>query len=355
MDINNIHTHTFTFQNVPHKFLPLQFVRFILKKNRAQTMAKFLNSLNPFSDKDILNRYSSFLLQGKESKQKDILKDLMFYYPPKTKFGVLSVDLDYMGAGKAPKNFEEQLIELSQLKKEYPDTIYPFICVDPRRKNIDYLVKNYIENHNFTGIKLYPPLGFFPFDERLDSIYKYAEKNQIPITVHCSRGGVYCRKKVKLKKHPITGEELKRLRKKHFTDYFTDPENYKYVLEKYKNLKICFGHFGGHSEWSDYLNNPMHENLDDNWYTKVKRLLIEYPNTYADVSYTLSKQDVFPLLFISLQIPELREKILFGSDFYMANIEGTEYKFSVSLRASLGNEYFRQIAEINPQKFLFKN
>jgi hypothetical protein len=48
----------------------------------------------------------------------------------------------------------------------------------------------------------------------------------------------------------------------------------------------------------------------------------------------------------------LKERILFGSDFYMANIEGSEYRSSSLLPQALG-DLFLQIAKINAEKYLF--
>ena len=50
--------------------------------------------------------------------------------------------------------------------------------------------------------------------------------------------------------------------------------------------------------------------------------------------------------------PVYRERILFGTDFYMNKIEGNEYKFTIELRNALGEDNFRQIAMINPTKYL---
>ena len=56
----------------------------------------------------------------------------------------------------------------------------------------------------FAGIKIYPPLGYKPFDKRfgkkddkgecngnrIEAFYKLCNKNKVPILAHCSPGGV---------------------------------------------------------------------------------------------------------------------------------------------------------------------
>ena len=45
--------------------------------------------------------------------------------------------------------------------------------------------------------------------------------------------------------------------------------------------------------------------------------------------------------------------MLFGSDFYMTEIEAfREQKLSMSLRAELGEEWFDQIARTNVERYL---
>jgi predicted TIM-barrel fold metal-dependent hydrolase len=264
--------------------------------------------------------------------------------------------MDFMQAGKAPLNFEEQLKELADLKRKYPDHIYPFVCADPRRPKLLDLVKRYIEEEGFRGLKIYPPLGFYPFDERLYPVYEYAEKQGIPILTHCNKGKVYYRGKIPERwlTHPKTCQPLKKTENRLFTQHFTDPDNWIYVLNKFNRLKLCFGHFGGDDEWRLYQDEEDPAKFEQSWYNKIKRILMnpEFPNTYADISYTLADLDLVALLNVTLQIPQIRGKVLFGTDFYFSNIKGTEYKFCIELRRELGEENFRQIAEINPQRFL---
>jgi predicted TIM-barrel fold metal-dependent hydrolase len=356
MMIYNCHAHVFKSKNVPEGYLPLGLVRILTQYELTRPLAHLLNSINPFSDNDIFDRYACFIKQGDQVSQENILKGLMKYFPWESRFVILSVDMDFMEAGKAPLNFEEQLKELADLKRRYPDHIYPFVCADPRRPNLLDLVKRTIEKERFTGLKIYPPMGFYPFDEKLYPVYEYAEKKGVPILTHCNKGKVYYRGKIPESwlTHPKTGQPLKKTKNQLFTQNFTDPDNWVYVLKDFKRLKLCFGHFGGEGEWRLYQDEIDPAKFEQSWYNKIKRILMnpEFPNTYADISYTLADLDLVPLLNVTLQIPQIRGKVLFGTDFYFSNIKGSEYKFCIELRSKLGEENFRQIAEINPQRFL---
>ena len=80
----------------------------------------------------------------------------------------------------------------------------------------------------------------------------------------------------------------------------------------------------------------------------------KYPNLYTDISYTASYfPKVHDLLSVLLTDTAVRAKVLFGSDFYMAEQEKIgERQLAITLRAALGEAVFWQIANANPRKFL---
>ncbi|MCK5137793.1 MAG: amidohydrolase family protein [Bacteroidales bacterium] len=353
MHIYNCHTHIFTIDHVPERFLPLRLVRWLAKYKGAEIFARILNGVNPWSNRDFLDRYAAFMRQGAEAKQGCILDSLMDFYPDDTRFVILTMDMEYMNAGDPKEPYTNQLDDLVKLMGRHSGRLYPFVFADPRRPKVLDLVKKYIDK-GFKGIKIYPPLGYFPTDDKLKPVYEYAIEHNLPIMTHCSRGGVYTREKRKKlpKTHPITGAELKWKNRKQYTDYFTDPENFELLLKEYPELKICFGHFGGMGELESFRDATGTGNWEASWFNKIKRLLKAYPNTYADVSYTMSDLSLVPLINITLLDPVYEERILFGTDFYMNKIEGNEYKFTIELRNALGEDNFKQIAMVNPTKYL---
>jgi predicted TIM-barrel fold metal-dependent hydrolase len=365
MLIYNCHTHIFTSKNVPDKFLPayLRPVSGMLRNyNVTNGLMKLLKSMGRGDLSAKIRRYYALLNIGSLPTQESIFQFLQGFYPASTRFVALSMDMEYMQAGKLSQSFEDQLKELADLKRNphYRDYILPFISVHPERPNIYDLVRRYIEEEGFAGLKLYPPLGYYPFDERLYKVYEYAQQNNIPIMTHCARGGVYSKSRVDRDSlvHPRSGQRLIKSRPVTFTDYYTDPENYTYLLKDFPNLKICFGHYGGGDEWEKYLAFSWHPEKDavsNNWYSKIGDLMRAYPNVYADISYTLCDKRFFNMLKVTLQDSVLRNRVLYGSDFYMLEQELSEREFSINLRAFLGDDDYRQIAETNPVAFLRKH
>jgi len=364
--IYNCHAHVFTKEIVAERFLPFSLVRFLMKYDKMRWMARFLHKVLPFRDNDVLDRYSSFLHILNAKTQEEIFERILCgFYPENSKYCLLAIDMEYLGAGKVKEKYEKQLKDLASLTEKHKNA-YSFIMVDPRRKNIFELMKKFIEEKKFTGIKLYPAMGYYPFDKGLDPIYGYAEKNNIPIITHCSRGIIYYKGKVtnKMLIHPKTGKKLgeaKRYsifskRNRTYSEGCSAPENYYYVLKKFPNLKLSFGHFGGDLELDSYLTDPWNPDTANvkSWYSVIKDLIRDknYPNVYADISYSFINDTYFPLLKVELSDPVIRKRILFGTDFHMPLQFMNDRAFGMTLRGYLGEKDFKQIANKNPKRFL---
>lgn len=370
IEMHNCHTHTFLHKDVPEKFLPLGLVRFIAE--RSVRIAKILNKLIPGTDGDIYDRYANFLRLMKCPSQEETFRYLLHFYPSNTRFVILSMDMNYMGAGDVPRDFEKQLDELALLREKYVGRVLPFIGIDPRRKDIPEIVKKYIEEKNFCGLKLYPPLGYFPYDDRLTPIYKYAETHGLPIIAHCSKSGpIYSREKkpqlitrIKEQLDSDTGIKptFKKKNRKEICNYFTHPLNYKILFKKFPKLKICLAHFGGQSQWIKFLNpstagtcednSVLQKDEEDSWFNTIYDMMKTEKTLHTDVSFTLENRDFFPLLKVILSNPQVKEQILFGSDFYMVEAEKSERSFGIDLHGYLGTDLFTLISETNPKKFL---
>lgn len=354
----NAHTHIFTIKHVPEKFLPL-FLRLVAKVAVKKWMVKLLKKLKLAGPAYLLNKFYNFKKIGELGSQEQIFNHLQGFYPEGTGFVTLSMDMEYMGAGKVPEPFNIQLKQLAKLKQNYGDEIHPFVFAHPERPKILEIVTEHIEQHKFGGIKIYPAIGYFPSDKRLDDVYKYAEDKQIPIMTHCTRGGVYYKGKLTpaRRRNPLDGKPIKKTKNRLFTDYYSDPDQYQPILEKHNDLKICFAHYGGSDEWDRFLNESWHDKAPDSWLYKINQYIKsdKYKNVYTDVSYTLVRSDLFPVLKAYLEsIQALRSRVLFGTDYYMTEQEGSERFFGLNLRGAIGEPLWKQIVEINPKEYLAK-
>jgi hypothetical protein len=241
----------------------------------------------------------------------DIYYKLRSQYAPSTGFVILPMDMEFMDAGKLKPegDLAAQMSNLYDIKTKHPEA-FPFIAVDPRRESAggkpflhwksegnkvileDCFIREYLEEKEFSGIKIYPALGYYPFDEKLLPLWKYAADNGIPIMTHCIAGTIYYRgkKEKEWNAHPIFETEpekpleLSEINNIDFSLNFTHPLNYLCLLEErllrrvvasagdrvkvlfgYTNpetplrrdlseLKICMAHYGGDDQWQKFLD-----------------------------------------------------------------------------------------------------
>jgi predicted TIM-barrel fold metal-dependent hydrolase len=279
--------------------------------------------------------------------QEEIFNEIQKSYPANTKFVVLPMDMKLMGAGPVRGDLDKQHMDLIAVSKKYPGQIVSFCTVDPRREDALERVKRYHEL-GCVGIKIYPNLGYLPTCPMLMDIYEYAQDHDMPIMAHCSPGG-------------LLSSEMPREK----AADLSHPRHYHSILKRYTNLRICLAHYGGNEEWQKYLmedpsyqtNNPINQEETRNRLALISEMLHDYENLYTDISYTIFQfQQNISLLRVLLSDPVLQKKVLFGSDYYMIEREQmTEREVYFQLRATLGEELFRQIAEINPRLYLGGN
>ncbi len=364
----NCHAHIFTIDHVPNRFLPFGLPWLMRNKFIRKPVTWLTDSLWPFSNKDQLSRLSAFIGATYRKTQTKLLEELDNYYPEGTQYVILPMDMEFQGAGRLKAPLEQQLQDIIEIKEsmEWKERVFPFVPIDPRRHNILDFLKKYIDDHEFKGVKLYPALGYWACDRRLFPVYEYCELNQIPIITHCSRGGVYFKGHLKqspeLLKHPITGATLQPERNRIFTDRLGDPDQFRYVLDEYPELKIDFAHYGGGDDWLHYLEDPWQKSdsggedrdVSANWVHKINNLIRDpkYPNIYTDISYTLHDERIVPLLKMFLNDETLRNHILFGTDYYMLEQDIAEREIAIKFRFWIGEQDFKQLAETNNNRLL---
>lgn len=421
-----------------------KFIFFILKK-----IWRLLRLLPDNITVQFLKRYVNIGRFAYYREQGDIFSKLKAQYPANTGFVVLPMDMEFMDAGKLPvtDGYKKQMEELYAIKKRQPEnTFFPFVFVDPRRTTVreqtffnwqpgehgtvilqPCFIKEYIEEKKFSGFKIYPALGYYPFDEALLPLWKYAADHQLPILTHCIRGTIFYRgtKKKEWGRHPLLmqaeGKDeftpllLPELKNRDFVNNFTHPLNYLCLVEEkllrvlvgraedpriktlfgyngpekpmdhhLGQLKVCFGHFGGDDEWKKYLEKDRdsftsqlvtspetgiefirhNETLEDaygrlekiwkhvDWYALINSMMLRYDNLYADISYIIHNEAIFPLLKQTLSQHKLRQRVLFGTDFYVVRNHKSEKEMLLSARAALSEAEFSAIAVTNPQTFL---
>lgn len=208
-----------------------------------------------------------------------------------------------------------------------------------------------MENGDFIGIKLYPPLGGkihtqygTPESDRQLEFFKLLNERKIPVTIHCQEDS--------FKQGPEEDNEL--------VD-FGNPDHWLEVMKKSElnDFTINFAHFGGEQQVAktlyynndDYSEGPSLPAIEYNkktWTWKIIKLLKAYPNTYSDLAafdYSNEKA-VFNLatlisldqsgVFKDLGEYKLVDKLLWGTDYPMIIKETPNYaKFLEQFKAAI--------------------
>nr|MBP7694102.1 amidohydrolase family protein [Anaerolineales bacterium] len=309
--IYNCHVHTFTAEHVPDHFLPLGAL--LRWRPAVAALTWLLRRVDPWDNRDRVERYARFLALSDAGSQAEVLERFQRQYPASAKFVVLPMDMAYMGAGPVPVDVNAQTTELLRLAARCPETVIPFCAVDPRRPGVLEQARRWIVA-GCRGVKLYPNLGYYPHDPVLLRLYEMLEAHNIPVLAHCSPGGI---------RHKQLSAAA--------AAEFAHPRHYAAILRRFPRLRVCLAHFGGGEEWERHLRAEVEPAGDERaWVRWIADLIRsgQYPGLYTDISYTVFSPgsvrwpfDYFDYLKVLLADPRLRERVLFGSDFYMVTLE----------------------------------
>ena len=266
------------------------------------------------------------------------------------------------------------------------------------------------------GYKLYTALGYRPDDYKdlrvtsvgsipqiknlehklpdLFEFYATCAKNKIPITCHCSRGGVFAHDFMLYYDYLFPADDATKQQKmEYFHENYVSPFAWERVLENFNDLYLNLAHFGGEEEWATLEGNSMP------WAEKMAEMASNplYPNFYIDLSYFLFRtvevadcekgecdlqcsnrgkivpwdvkcpmsayREIIPakikLAKMLKSYPKLKEKLLFGTDWYLISGEEKQYghyndyfKRSIQMLAEIDPELPAYTMVINPKRYL---
>jgi hypothetical protein len=211
VEITNCHVHSFTVAHTPDRFLPWPvplLVRFSLVRRLLGWVARRFDRRR----KTALGRYAQIIDTSYKKTQREVFEIVRGFYPEGTRFVLLPMDMTKMNAGGVAVGIDEQHEQVAALRDAYPDsTVIPFAAVDPRQEGIVEKTIALIEGRGFRGLKLYPPTGYHPYDERLWPLYEYAQERNLPVLTHCSRpASVQYRGEptAEMRTDPVSGKRL---------------------------------------------------------------------------------------------------------------------------------------------------
>lgn len=341
--ITNCHTHTFTAAHVPRRYPHLALAPFKRLPWLIRGLGLGARLLGQEGAAASLKRLHRFQQDASSNRQAEVFARLVAQYPKGTRFVVLPMQMAGMGHGRVARDLAAQHDELAALAAAHPGLVIPFAACDPRLPGAAAEVRRCIEDLGFRGLKLYPRIGYAPDHPLLmREVYPLLDARGLAVVSHCSRGGV-------------TGRLPRTL-----ADQYSAPMAFAPVLRAFPRMQVNLAHFGGQSDWEAYIGDGIDpyapRACQDNFLVTLRTMIEsgDFPNLWTDVSYTLFQSEAFlPFLRLFLAHPRVKARTLFGSDFYMTRQEElSERAASVRLRAGLGEALFRQIAEVNPERWL---
>lgn len=276
---------------------------------------------------------------------------------------------------KLYEQWTKQLKHTELLVLSNPLKLLPMFHYDPRRWQLkgNQEVYNHVGSDGlYLGYKIYTAQGYRPWDIRrlpiLKDFYVNCCENQTPIMNHCTPDGAYTfdrdeyfgfehpndnaedleqkyanGRKEQVREvgfHPFVKMDTSHFNKLgYFNEQFVSPDAWRQVLDStvdgtpLNTLRLCFAHFGGNTH------------LGREWGRQIMDMIQKYPNVYADISSSFADED-FRKYFLGILRKEemeekrgqgapekngkarktrLRDRILFGTDWYLTLLGGVDY------------------------------
>ncbi len=360
----DIHTHIFTLNDVPSKFLG---IRIPMSRRFIGGLSGVINKFSGKKNRDDMKGIDYFLTTMKDRSSNAIYRRMnKVYYldkHPDAIYGILTMDMTQGIDGGSHNSIWTQFSTVAMIRNLNPDKIIPFACIDPRRDKAMDLFEQMFNSkmpYKYFGLKVYPSLGYLPTHPTLMKMLEVCAAKGIPVLTHCSSGSTHGSLKrkdnvpgtfVNDKGEHIQNADFKTRvlhRKDDYRDFFNRPQNWEPVLEKFPNLKLNIAHFGGDVAWEDYLNGK-----NTKWIDTILGFIDKYDNVYADFSYTLYSQRYSKALKKMMAKNEkLASRTLFGSDYYMLVIEDNYKTIFERFKKDMGPEVMKRIAVDNNREYL---
>lgn len=236
------------------------------------------------------------------------------------------------GKGRDEALYTRQINDTAEAALMYPGRLLPFVGVNTIRSTHFQHMIDALDKKGFAGVKLYPSLGFSVKSPEMDKVFAYCEANEIPVLLHCNQGGF-----------KADSSSVK----------FCDPADWIPVLKSHPKLRVCFGHFGGDENFTG-SKIP-----SDGWASTILSLMEDYDEVYADISYHTDCMDgganqdnYFNNLKPLLASKKYRDRILFGTDFFLVRQRCREESYWAYYQIHFKTDEWDLLTRTNPARFL---
>ena len=183
-----------------------------------------------------------------------------------------------LALGEPATNVYRKNEAYAKIVDQHSGRLYSFVGVDPRRTRAASFVRSAIESWGMKGIKLYPPTGFWPFDDVCTPLYEIAMAFGVPVLFHTG--------------FATPGLEAE----------YSRPIHLDRVANRFPELQIIMGHTG-------YLQAGA-------WWQEAVGVATYKPNVHLELStwqgWSTDEEFAHAMAFMRDRVGA--ERILWGSD-----------------------------------------
>jgi predicted TIM-barrel fold metal-dependent hydrolase len=214
--------------------------------------------------------------------------------------------------------------KVAQAVKEHADRLLGNVYIDPREGDALQTLKRYLDQ-GFRAVKLFPPVGFFPDEERFHPLYEEIERRGVPVLVHTGQTNV---------KLVSSDPKVRRA-----TDSrFAHPMNLDRLSRLFPGIPLVLAHMG-------------YPHFAEAWSVAHAN-----SNVYLDISGSGPWTDGIPLVYNALggqnYIPVDFARVVWGSDNCLPQAEHIARMSTYMRQMGAGGEQRRLIFGDNARKLL---
>ena len=177
--------------------------------------------------------------------------------------------------------------------KAHPDRLIGNVYLDPREPVAADTFARYMDE-GFKSVKMFPPVGFMPDDERYFSLYEKIEKEGVPLLFHAGLTNIQIISKVPGVRKATNSK-------------YSYPLNFDMISRLFPKMPIVLAHMG-------YPH-----------YIKARSVAHANQNVYLDISGSGPWTEGIPLVFNALAghqfIPMDFNRVIWGSDNCLTQTE----------------------------------
>lgn len=357
----DVHCHLFNREYIPENYFHLR-LPWLMKKRTLRRLIRILQGRK--KDDDTWTQHATdFMEVAEKDNLLQVAEHLLSQSEEDFLLCPLMMDMTQAFGPTSVKDMHQQLDAMREARNAHPDRLLPFVALDPNNPDMEAIfLKAFSDEYRFFGVKIYPLLGYLPNHPKLMEVFEVCEELGIPVTTHC--GGNATRAvanvfELPFRRYNADGQKVDDVLTVRFRNdvekgrFFSDPDRWLPVLERFPNLRLNLAHFGGDEEWKRFSAQE-----SDTWVHRIVSMMETHAQVYADVSFLLHLTEKRHSGFLEsfetlLEEKELvRNRTLYGSDFYMVLIHEKLPLVSRNFLYRLSDPLVDQLTRENPKRFL---